>query len=58
MASGYHIGRLEPDEKGNMSIFGKKIEKREVSLSAFEVRGFLVCWVMMLMEGHVIGFES
>ena len=58
MARGYHIGWLGPEEKGNLSIFGKKIEKGEVSLSASEVRGFLVCWVMMLMQGHVIGFES
>ena len=37
--------------RGTCPSLEKKIEKGEVSLSAFEVRGFLVCWVMILMRG-------
>ena len=56
MARGYNIGWLGPDEEGNLSIVGKKIEKGEVSISAFLKYKFIYFnWRLITLQ-YCIGF--
>ena len=57
MARGYNIGWLGPDEEGNLSIVGKKIEKGEVSISAFLKYKFIYFNWRLIPLQYCIGFS-
>ena len=58
MARGYNIGWLGPDEEGNLSIVGKKIEKGEVSISAFLKYKFIYFNWRLIPLQYCIGFAK